>query len=118
MTKNRLYSILREFKYTNFKPPGYKDGFWEVRGMIEAWNKNMERKFTSSWLSCLDKSMGTWINKYTCPGFMFFPRKPWPFGNEYHSVCCGETGVMWGIELVEGNDRPPQLGLKEFNKLG
>jgi hypothetical protein len=36
------------------------------------------------WISCLDESTSTWANKYTCPGYMFVPRKPWPFGTEYH----------------------------------
>ena len=26
--------------------------------------------------------------------------------NEYHSVCCSMSGIMWGIELVEGKDAP------------
>jgi hypothetical protein len=29
--------------------------------------------------------MNSWLNKF-CPGFMICPRKPWPFGNEYHSI--------------------------------
>ena len=37
---------------------------------------------------------------------MFVPRNPHPFGNEYHSVCCSTSGIMWGIELVEGKDAP------------
>ena len=28
----------------------------------------------------------------------------WPFGNEYHSVCCCLSGIMWDIDLVEGED--------------
>ena len=35
---------------------------------------------------------------------MFVPRKPHPFGNEYHFVRYGETRIIWGIELVEGKD--------------
>ena len=50
--------------------------------------------------------MSPWTNKYTCPGWMFVPRKPHPFGNEYHSVCCSMSGIMWEIELVEGKDAP------------
>jgi hypothetical protein len=37
---------------------------------------------------------------------MFVPRKPHPMGNEYHSICCGESGIMYAIELVEGKDEP------------
>ena len=49
---------------------------------------------------------------------MFIKRKPWPFINDYHSVCCEETGVIWSIELVEGKDRPHQRGPKKFDNIG
>ena len=49
---------------------------------------------------------------------MFVPRKPWPFGNEYHSVCCGLSGVMYGVELVEGKDHPPENGTPEYDDRG
>eukprot|EP00980_Cylindrotheca_fusiformis_P024084 scaffold11524_cov91-Cylindrotheca_fusiformis.AAC.3 len=108
MSRNRFEAILGALKYTRSAPPAYQDKFHEVRDMIDAWNANMNEKFTPSWISCLDESMSVWINPYTCPGFMFVPRKPWPFGNEYHTVCCGVSGIMWGVELVEGKDAPPQ----------
>ena len=37
---------------------------------------------------------------------MFVPQKPHPMGNEYHSICCGLSGVMYAIEMVEGKDKP------------
>ena len=82
--------------------------------MLKAWNKNMVDQFTPSWVSCLDESMSTWMNKYTCPGWMFVPRKPWPIGNEYHTVCCSLSGIFWQLELVEGKDAPSTIILK-FN---
>ena len=27
-------------------------------------------------------------------------------GNEYHSICCGLSGIMFAIKLVEGKDKP------------
>ena len=59
-----------------------------------------------------------WTNKFTCPGFMFVPRKPWPFGKEYHTVCCCSSGIMWGIDLVEGKDHPQQLGIQQYDNFG
>ena len=85
--------------------------------MLEAWNDNMSLNFSPSWVSCLDESMSQWRNRYTCPGFMFVPRKPWPFGNEYHTVCCGQSRIMWGLELVEGQDARPNVR-PEFEELG
>jgi len=66
----------------------------------------VSQEFLSSWISCLDESMSKWVNKYTCLGFMVIPRKPWPFGNEYHTICCSESGVIFAMELVEGERYP------------
>ena len=46
------------------------------------------------------------------------PRKPWPFGNEYHSIACGKSRVMYRVEIVEGKDMPCERPAKEFNELG
>jgi hypothetical protein len=75
--------------------------------MIDAFNEHYESEYSPSWLSCIDKSMNMWLNKF-CPGFMSLPRKPHPFGNEYHSIADGNKGrfIMWHICLVEGKFRP------------
>ena len=86
--------------------------------MIDAWGSNMNNAFAPGYMNCLDESMSMWTNKFTCPGFMFVPCKPWPFGNEYHMVCCCLSGIMWGIDLVEGKDHPRQLGQHEYGELG
>jgi Transposase IS4 len=70
----------------------------------------MTISFNPGWISCLDESMMVWSSQLTCPGFIFVPIKPHPFGNEWNSICCGISGVMFAIELVEGKDRPPNLG--------
>ena len=49
---------------------------------------------------------------------MFVPRKPWPFGNEYHSICCCTSGLMWQIELVEGKDSPKEKPPAEYEEIG
>ena len=86
--------------------------------MVEAWGVNMVENFVPGYMNCLDESMSTWTNKFTCPGFMFVPHKPWPFGNEYHTICCYTSGIMWGIDLVEGKDCPEALGQQEFDNMG
>jgi hypothetical protein len=50
--------------------------------------------------------MNTWLNKF-CPGFMTLPRKPHPFGNEYHSITEGNGRklITWRIKIVKGKDR-------------
>ena len=86
--------------------------------MLDASNKNMNENSIPGWANCLDESMSVWTNKYTCPGWMFVPRKPWPFGNEYHMVCCCLSGVLWGLELVEGKDTPRQRPPPMYQILG
>ena len=118
MSRTRFELILQHIKYTKLDPPTYKDRFWEVREMLDEWNKNMATNFVPSWINCIDESMSKWLNKYTCPGFMFVPRKPWPFGNEYHDAGCADSNIIWSLELREGKDRPPQLNNKQFDDLG
>ena len=77
--------------------------------MIAAWNEHMAKIFLAAWVVCLDKSMSIWHNRWTCPGWVFCPRKPHPFGNEYHTACCGLSGILFSMELVEGKDHPPQI---------
>ena len=114
MSRKRFEVILKALAITARQPPAFRDRFWVVREVLEAWNSNMTEQFTPSWVSCLDESMSTWTNKYSCPGWMFVPRKPWSFGNEYHTVCCSLSGILWQMELVEGKDSPSEI-IPKFN---
>ena len=72
----------------------------------------------ASWINCIDELMSKWINEYTCPGFMYVPRKPWKFGNEYHDAGCADSNIIWVLDLREGKDWPQNLGHKEFDNIG
>jgi hypothetical protein len=39
-------------------------------------------------------------------------------GNEYHSVCCGISGIMYSIDFVEGKDCPKELLPKKYDEKG
>ncbi len=86
--------------------------------MIIAWNDHMANSFVSAWALCLEESMSIWHPLYTCPGWVFCPLKPHPFGNKYHSMCCGESGIILNEEMVDGEDRPRELGASEFDDNG
>ena len=60
--------------------------------------------------------MMEWFNKYD-PVFICFGRKPRPFHNERHTICCGLTYILWRSHIVEGKDCPQTLGQKEYNEL-
>jgi len=107
MSRNRLENILSYLVLTDRNALATLDRFWEIQQIVDAWNKNMAENFTPSWVCCLDESMSKWLGEYTCPGFMVVPRKGWPFGNEWHTICCSQSGVLFAVEIVEGKDQPP-----------
>ena len=45
------------------------------------------------------------------------PRKPWPLGNEDHTIACGKSGILYSMVLMGGKDAPLQH-LKEFLLMG
>ena len=118
MTESRFDFITRNLIFNIEQNPTYKDPFFPIRTLISKWNENLKSLFKPSWLVCLDESMSKWIQRWTCPGFVFCPRKPWPFGNEWHTIACSETTIIFFVELVEGQDRPRQLGGKNTITLG
>ena len=118
MTKNRFEDILSNLTYTNQPEPRFYDPFFNIRQMEDSWNANMEMQFDPSWANCLDESMMEWLNMYTCPGFMCVGRKPHPFGNERHTICCALSTILYRAEIVEGKDHPSELGPKKYQDLG
>ena len=118
MTKRRFNSILAALKYTDVPFPPFKDKIHEVRQLIVSFNSRMTEVFNPAWVSCLDESMSVWTSKFSCPGWIFVPRKPHPMGNEYHTICCGQTRILYQLELVEGKDRPVELGPLPYENLG
>ena len=76
----------------------------------------MDQQFLPSWINVIDKSMMEWLNKWA-PGFMCVGRKPHPFGNERHTICCNLTSILWRAQIVEGKDRPTELGKKKWEEL-
>jgi hypothetical protein len=109
MSRSRFESIMNALTYTNVSPPLYKDKFFQIRPLVKAWNEHMSTTFLPSWVSCLDESMSPWTSRWTCPGWMFVPRKPHPMGNEYHTIACAVSGILYQMEMVEGRDQPREV---------
>ena len=105
-SRNCFEEILGALSYMDKSAPELLGKFWEVRDLISAWNANMEVEFLPSWINAIDESMSKWLNEYTCLGFMYVPRKPWKFGNEWYDAGCCSSDVIWSINLQEGKDRP------------
>jgi Transposase IS4 len=106
MKKSRFEDILWNLRLTDQPFPPFHDPFFAIRQMVSAWNQNMKYNFAPSWVSTLDESMCAWLSKYTCPGWMVVPPKPHPYDNEYHTICCGKSGIMYYVKIVKGKDHP------------
>ena len=85
---------------------------------MAAWKLNMKEEYILSWVSCLDKSISIWFNRWTCPGWMFVPRKPHPFGNEYHTITNGCSGITFDTEVVEGKDHSKEIPKDPLDREG
>ena len=116
MSRNNFQQILTSLQHTD-QARKYKHGFHIMRQWDEAWNKNTEDEFITSWVSVLDKSMIEWLNKY-CPGFLCVGRKPHPFCNERHTISCALTSILFRALIVKGKDRPKELGQNKYSDLG
>ena len=57
MSKKRFDKILTAIRYNDTAPPAYKDRFWVVCKLIDAWNLNLSEQFGPEWVNCLDESM-------------------------------------------------------------
>ena len=77
----------------------------------------MAQQFLPSWINVIDKSMMEWFNKWS-PGFMCVGRKPHPFGNERHTICCALASILWRAQIVEGKYSPTELGKKKKGRDG
>ena len=120
MSHRCLEAIIKYLKFTSTPALAYKATFHCVEELVNAFNKHTQRAFVSSWIACLDESMSMsmWTSQWTSPGWKFVPHKPHPFGNEYHSMCCGLSDIMYSIELVEGKDWLHQSPPKILKKRG
>ena len=88
MSKRRFNAITHKLRFTNTNPPPYVYIFWKFCHMVKAWNYHMTSIFLASWEICFEESMSICRSRSTCPGWIFCPRKPYPFGNEWHTDCC------------------------------
>ena len=95
MTLARFEQITSTLTFTDIPVPLYTGKFHEVRQMNFEFNHHMKEVSVPSWVSCLDEIVSIWTSRWTCPGWMYVPRKTHPQGNEYHSIACGESGIMY-----------------------
>ena len=77
----------------------------------------MSKFLLNIWCSFLDYSIFFWTNNYLCHGFIFVPREPLHFRNEYCTIFCGISGVLYRLYLVEGKYCPMKLDAPIYNEI-
>ena len=94
-------------RFKNKPSTSFLDRFHDVRQMINNFNEHYLENYTHSWLSCLDESMNSFLDRFW-PGFISVTRKPHPLGNEYRIISdeYERNPVMYQIKIQEGKDRP------------
>ena len=107
MALRQFIPITSDMRFTNKHFPSFLDRFHDVQQMINNFNAHYLENYTPSWIGCLDESMNYFMEKL-CPGFMSVPHKPYPLGNEYHSITDGDEvyPVMYQIKIQYGKYRP------------
>ena len=50
--------------------------------------------------------------------FVFCLCKPWKTGNEYYTIACGLSSIIFHVEMVEGKGRPNELGPPKYEDHG
>ena len=110
----RINSVL-SFSLPSDSASATVNRFREQTPMEDAWNTNMEQKYSPAELNVLDESVMFWLTRATCPGWMFLPRKPWPFGGEWHTISDKPNCIIHRVEYSQGRDRPVGV-TKEFER--
>ena len=91
--------IISRLKYTDEELPHYVGRLFRIRKLVEACNSNMSTNFIPGWISLLGESMMILTNNFG-PGWVVLPRKPHPFRNEWHTIFCAMSVVVFFVELV------------------
>ncbi len=108
MSGKRFSSLQSNLWLSNDPPPPHRNRSWMLHPLIDAFNKHMAEHFNTLWSSCLNESMVAFLNEH-CPKWVCVKRKPHPFGNEYHTIACCLSKIIYQMELVETEkDRPKE----------
>eukprot|EP00957_Ditylum_brightwellii_P186113 14169463-Ditylum_brightwellii.AAC.1 len=76
MSGYRFDQINNALHFTLTLPPVFRDMLHSMRDLICAFNEYIHHMFIFNWVSCGDESILVWTNRWTCPRWIFCPRKP------------------------------------------
>ena len=98
MTKTRAQQLIK-FIPSAFHGDDNSDPWNPVMALLNGFNDNRSKKVAASFCKILDEKMSAFRPRTTktgeLPFLSFIMRKPTPFGTEFKTVACCETGECW-----------------------
>ncbi len=109
MSRRRFDQLYRFF---TFEDPTVQreDGWFPIRGFIDAFNKNRAATVSPGWITVVDESMMKWKGE-GLPHLSFVPRKPEPLGCEVKNLLDVISGIMLHLEICEAKE---DMGTKKW----
>lgn len=86
------------------------DPWGAIRPFIKAFNENRQEKVTPGGTLTVDEVMSMWLgldSEYAVEGIPHLTkiiRKPRGIGAEMKAMCCGDSGILMTLELMEGKE--------------
>ena len=113
MSRHRFQDITSALSFAPLKSASEckNDPWYPIRPFVEAFNATRYNNITPGYHLTVDECMSAWNGsdgKYRHDGMPHktkIPRKPEGVGAEMKSLCCGITGIMLKLDIMEGKDR-------------
>jgi len=118
MSRHRYQTILQYLTFAD--EPAAEDPvdlFWEVRPIIDSFNRNMFTYFTPGSRLNVDETVQQWYSssthlEHSMPYTTKLPHKPTTQGLECTTTACVESGLLLRMEPFEGKE---VMATKQFN---
>lgn len=111
MKRTRFEALRNSLTLAAPDPTEPTDPWGAIRGFINAFNLNRRSSVTPGEFLTIDECMCFWLgqnsiyNSKGMPHITKIIRKPRGVGAEFKAICCSETGILLGLELMEGKTR-------------
>ena len=117
MTRNLFQNINAATLFTDILPLSFNAKFFENFQIIVERNNHMNDDFIPSLVSCLYYFISVCTNNFTFPGCVFIPINPHPKENQYHTMFCVESIIMYMWEFFESKDCPKELLIPQSRRV-
>ena len=84
--------------------------------MFFVWNDHTQTVVIPDFISYLNESMSVKMNKFACPGFLFWPCKPHTQGIENPTTHSVEIGIVYVWDIFIERDHMIPMVIPDFDK--